>query len=108
MASIFLKYYADVEKTSDAAVKKNYGVSKANVLKVLETLLVADLGAASGKKTSAGTTAKRGPKKKPGRKPGKKRGRKPGRKPLLAKKPGKKRGRKPGVRLASSPRIEVS
>jgi hypothetical protein len=91
MASIFFKYYADVESASDVAVKKEYGVSKANVLKVLEKLLVEDI-ASSGRKSAPADGVKKG----------RKRGRKPGRKPASAKKPGK-RGRKPGRPVGSAP-----
>jgi hypothetical protein len=105
MASIFFKYYAAVEQASDAAVKREYGVTKTNVLKVLEKLFITDLRAGSGPDTpKAAVKGKRGPKR------GAKRGRKPGK--LAAKKakvPGR-RGRKPGTRLikSSSPGIEVS
>jgi hypothetical protein len=104
MASVFFKYYAAVEQASDVAVKKEYGVTKANVLKVLERLLIEDIGSASGKKSPGAPKGKRGPKaKKPGR-----RGRKPGKAAAKAKKPGR-RGRKPGTTIkTTAPRIEVS
>ncbi|MDR1932677.1 MAG: hypothetical protein LBQ57_07655 [Spirochaetales bacterium] len=103
MASIFFKYYTAVENASDAAVKKQYGVSKANALKVLEALLVADISD-SGKKAPAAAKKTRG--RKPGRKPGKVAAKKPG-------KPGRKPGRKPAKKTvrpvkALAPRIEVS
>jgi hypothetical protein len=108
MASIFFKYYAAVEQASDTVVKKEYGVAKANVLKVLEKLLLEDLSSASGKTASASGTAKRGPKGKRGRGAAKKRGRKPGKLAAKAKTPGR-RGRKPGsVLKPAAPRIEVS
>ena len=113
MTSIFFKYYADVQKMSDAAVKKEYGVPKANVLKVLEKLFVEDI-TSSAKKVSASTKKPGRPGRKPGKKtqkkPGKrgrKPGRKPGKKPLAAKKPAK-RGRKPFVVKPIAPKIEVS
>ena len=118
MSSIFFKYYADVEKASDVAVRKEYGVAKAMVLKVLEKLLVADI--AAGKKSAPAAAkkpaAKRGRKSaKAGRKPGR-RGRKPGRKPgrkvTKAGRPPAKRGRKPmvsaGIKPAASAKIEIS
>ena len=118
MASIFFKYYADVEKASDAAVRKEYGVSKANVLKVLEKLLVADITSAVKKPAPAAakkTGAKRGRKsvkaaKKPGKR-GRRPGKKPGRKPGKAGRPAAKKGRKSiaaqvGVKPAN-PKIEI-
>jgi hypothetical protein len=108
MASIFFKYYAAVEQASDTAVKKEYGVTKANVLKVLEKLLLEDLSSASGKTAPASAAGKRGPKGKRGRGAPKKRGRKPGKLAAKAKTPGR-RGRKPGSVLnPTAPKIEVS
>ena len=118
MASIFLKYYADAEKASDAAVRKEYGVPKANVLKVLEKLLVAEI--AAGKKTAPAAAKKTKTKKvrksaKAVKKPvkrGRKPGRKPGRKAGKAGRPLMKRGRKPAVQTgnkpAIAPKIEIS
>jgi len=124
MASIFFKYYADVQKSSDSAVKKEFGVPKAAVLKVLETLLLEDLSSSKKKASPVKKTHKKkrktGKKKvkkavkkagKRGRKPGKKSvnkpGRKPGKKPLSKRK--SKKGRKALiVRQPIAPKIEIS
>ena len=114
MASIFFRYYADVQKKADAAVKKEYGVSKAMVLKVLEKLFVDEI-TSSGKKTvatvkKAGKPGKKRAKKalkKPGKR-GRKPGRKPGKTPIAAKKPAKRGRKAQSAKQTVAPKIEVS
>jgi hypothetical protein len=81
MASI-LDCYIAVNGSSEAAVKSEYGVSKANTLKVLKALLIAEIKpSASGRGKSAVRKPRkpRGPGKK---KTGKKAGRPAGSKSL--------------------------
>ncbi|MDR2588611.1 MAG: hypothetical protein LBC67_04210 [Spirochaetales bacterium] len=92
MASI-IKSIIEVDGKSDVAVKKEFGVAKSAVLKVLQKLYTDEI--------SGGASTGKAKKETAGRKPGKgKPGRKPGRKPKAAKaaKPGKpgRPGRKPG------------